>query len=464
MSTAGPVEVFVLQYVLNAAWLSTLIGAGTALVLVTLRGTHPRQRYRLAVAALVLCVVVPAIASAVATARSSALRVVVDTTSRAPLQVEAGLLIVPKTVANLILIAYVTTVVVRLLRLGFAAAQVRGLRQRATIITSGTLANRVAAHSAEWRLAPVSVALSDATQMPLLCGARSPLIILPASMASADPLILDVVLAHELAHAARRDVRANIALELAAVPLAGHPIAIFLKRLVRQSREQACDDAAIERLGVSRRHYAERLVEVARTWGTPMADAAVIGFGSRRSLENRVRAILTRPRRQSGGSVLTAVTAIATTIAIVIAVPRFTVTVGANGWKALAGVWQLDVARSRPAGMLPLRAAQLEIQVQERQIEVSQRRTTADGRRENVAFVAPIDRTAFNITMPTGLIVGARTYWSGTHLVTDAAVPGGATEHSEVSARGNELVIALVSRSPRGEMITDLVWRRVIGR
>ncbi len=99
---------------------------------------------------------------------------------------------------------------------------------------------------------------------PFLCGLLRPTIVLPrAWVAGAPPAWLDAVLAHELAHAHRRDPLVNLAQRLVEVGLFFHPAVRWLSRSLRRERE-LCADALAVRLTGDRLALAEALQSVAR--------------------------------------------------------------------------------------------------------------------------------------------------------------------------------------------------------
>jgi beta-lactamase regulating signal transducer with metallopeptidase domain len=88
---------------------------------------------------------------------------------------------------------------------------------------------------------------------PFLCGVFRPTILLPERWAgSAPPRALDAILAHELAHARRRDQVVNLAQRIVEVGLFFHPAIHWLSRSLRRERE-LCADALAVRLSADRR-------------------------------------------------------------------------------------------------------------------------------------------------------------------------------------------------------------------
>src|SRR5262245_5037176 len=88
---------------------------------------------------------------------------------------------------------------------------------------------------------PARVLVSDAVRTPMAGGVWQPVIFLPAPAASWPAEQRDVVLAHELAHIARRDPLRHVATRLAMACYWFHPLAWVAARQSALAREQACD-------------------------------------------------------------------------------------------------------------------------------------------------------------------------------------------------------------------------------
>jgi hypothetical protein len=139
---------------------------------------------------------------------------------------------------------------------------------------------------------------------PCLCGVLRPVILLPERwLATARAESLDAVLAHELAHARRRDHLVNLAQRLVETLLFFHPGVHWLSRSLRRQRE-LCADALAVRLTGDPLALARALESVARLRaGTPapLPVGAALG-GERVSLLPRIQELIgmtpIRPRPQ----------------------------------------------------------------------------------------------------------------------------------------------------------------------
>jgi len=98
---------------------------------------------------------------------------------------------------------------------------------------------------------------------PLLVGLTKPVILLPVQAATGlSRAELEAIIAHELAHLARRDAWTNLALVVAETVFFYHPLIWWLGQRARQEREEAADDLAMKVIG-NRRVYAGALARLA---------------------------------------------------------------------------------------------------------------------------------------------------------------------------------------------------------
>ena len=111
--------------------------------------------------------------------------------------------------------------------------------------------------------ANVRLACSEAVTGPITFGWRHAVVLLPRAAREWSTECLDAVLAHELAHVARRDYLVLVLAELVRALYWLNPLVSRLTAEVRAALECACDDAAL-RTGVSPEAYAKHLLELAR--------------------------------------------------------------------------------------------------------------------------------------------------------------------------------------------------------
>jgi HEAT repeat protein len=142
------------------------------------------------------------------------------------------------------------------------------------------------------------VMITEEVETPALFGALKPVVLLPASAASWPAERLEAVLAHESAHAARRDGLIELAAQLAVALHWYNPIVRTAARRLRAERELACDERVLA-AGIDRDRYAAALVAVARAAGR--RPVALLAMARPAELERRVRRLLSGRRPAAGG-------------------------------------------------------------------------------------------------------------------------------------------------------------------
>jgi protocatechuate 3,4-dioxygenase beta subunit len=162
---------------------------------------------------------------------------------------------------------------------------------------------------------------SLAVGSPLCVGWRRHSIVLPSTWRTWPAGHLAAALAHELAHALRRDVAWQLSARMACAIYWFHPLAWLAAWRMRVERESACDDWALA-TGQSPARYARILLDIAvqvslRHSAPHSFSIAMVG---RRGFERRIRAILAGPRRRgpvgrATGRLLAIATLVLTTVA-----------------------------------------------------------------------------------------------------------------------------------------------------
>jgi beta-lactamase regulating signal transducer with metallopeptidase domain len=138
---------------------------------------------------------------------------------------------------------------------------------------------------------------------PLSWGLRRPVILLDRDTLRA-PAEADAILAHEVAHVARRDWPSLILSRLVVALFWFNPLVWRLDREVAQQAEEAADSAAAARVEPAR--YAQTLLDWARLSGGAALPANAIAAGEP-GLSRRVKAILDgRVARRSGSGLAVA--------------------------------------------------------------------------------------------------------------------------------------------------------------
>lgn len=132
---------------------------------------------------------------------------------------------------------------------------------------------------------------------PAATGLWQPRVVLPRRMAEQWPLeALRPILAHELTHVRRFDLAVNAVQVVVAVFYFFHPLVWLANARLRQLREEACDDAAIEALRRDRKGYGQSLLRAVEEAGSAGSLAcAAAGFLERKSSLARRVVRITQP-------------------------------------------------------------------------------------------------------------------------------------------------------------------------
>ncbi len=234
-------------FVVHALWIGIAIGGITTLVLALLDDHRARLRHNLAYAGLLLMVVAPLLATAgsmdlFTPAARIQVTEVVERTIGLPALVEwRGRVVRGAAVAWLAGVAFC------LIRVGREWRRTACLRATGLADAGPQLRDLVTRLAIELHVRPpVTIVRSDRAEVPMVCGWRRPVILLPRGVTSQlESGQLRAVLAHELAHVRRLDYPANLLQVAAEAVLWFHPAARWVSRRVRIEREYCCDDVAV---------------------------------------------------------------------------------------------------------------------------------------------------------------------------------------------------------------------------
>jgi WD40 repeat protein/beta-lactamase regulating signal transducer with metallopeptidase domain len=166
--------------------------------------------------------------------------------------------------AATVTLAYLVGIVLMLTRLAAALHGGRRLRLAATPISDGPVAELVRrqAQRLGMKTAPL-VAWCGRMSVPVVVGIIRPMILLPSALATGfDPLQLEALITHELAHIRRFDPLVNLLQRLIEVLLFFHPAVWYVSRRVSAERENACDDLVLL-AGWPAVRYAHALLQMA---------------------------------------------------------------------------------------------------------------------------------------------------------------------------------------------------------
>lgn len=133
---------------------------------------------------------------------------------------------------------------------------------------------------------------SARTEMPMTWGVLRPVVLLPASCGEWPEERREVVLRHELAHVARRDVLTLFLAQLACAVHWFNPLCWVALHQLRAEAERCCDDRVLS-TGTRASTYAGHLLEMVRTIGRARVPSAlVLPMAHRSTFEGRLLAIL----------------------------------------------------------------------------------------------------------------------------------------------------------------------------
>lgn len=140
----------------------------------------------------------------------------------------------------------------------------------------------------------VRVVWSTSVPVPITAGVFNPLIILPAHLSSEiDEEILLSAIGHELVHVARRDYILNLIYEIIYLPLSFHPVAVLVRRRIKETRELCCDELVAKKL-MKPDVYARSLVRLLGSVPIAgrLAPNTTIGITDADILEVRIMSLL----------------------------------------------------------------------------------------------------------------------------------------------------------------------------
>ena len=286
-----------LTFLLNALWQVAAVAAAAALGDRLLRRGPARYRHALwlgaTLASLLLPVwsLVPREAPAVEGPAPAAILPAIPAAPAWTPQVQETAR-VPSRLAWMAVLVFGLSVAAHLLRLGRAWLRTRELARDAS---PAPIPERSAALVERCRqafgLKSVDILASAVVGGPVTLGALRPAIVLPPGFLDSPEDQVTAALGHEMAHIRRRDYAVNLLCELLLLPIAFHPATRWLRRRLAETREMACDEAAVERL-LGARPYARSLLALASTLAGQPRPACTLGALDADILEVRMRRLV----------------------------------------------------------------------------------------------------------------------------------------------------------------------------
>lgn len=280
-------------------WQGALIGCVAAVALTVLRNARPQQRYLVACAAMLACLLWPAVELYLRLsqpASTGSVERIAAAMASGHLSGSGGML------------GYLQERLPWLVAMWAAGACALSLRMALGLAWIGRAAQRFKADD-RWqaqldRLAgcmgvarAVRLRIVDNLASPVTAGWWRPVVLVPASLVSGmPPDLLEALLAHELGHVKRFDYIVNLGQNVVEIVLFYHPAVWWISGRIRAEREHIADELAAAALGEPRR-LARALSELERVQfsGTRLAQAANGG-----DLMARIKRLV-RPDRQALG-------------------------------------------------------------------------------------------------------------------------------------------------------------------
>ena len=142
--------------------------------------------------------------------------------------------------------------------------------------------------------AATTTRVSGEVSSPMIVGARTPVLLLPEGFARHTENEIRAALCHELAHIQRQDYLVNVACQVAALPLAWHPVVDWVQQRIQMTREMVCDAMAAQEMK-SHLGYAKCLLALAHSMlgGRDMAaQTQFLGLFGNHTLEERVMRLM----------------------------------------------------------------------------------------------------------------------------------------------------------------------------
>ena len=193
--------------------------------------------------------------------------------------------------------------------LGVSAWTLRRLRGESRTVADPTMQRYFAeeAGALHLELPEGCLRMSAACAVPMTWGIYKKTVLLPEQSAEWEEKRLRLVLRHELAHIARGDVLVTLLTTVSALLLWFHPLVWVMLRASARAREQACDDVALERSGVSADDFAEELLAAVAGLGSttrPWMPLALAVSASAKAMRGRLASLVQAGRARGGYSLM----------------------------------------------------------------------------------------------------------------------------------------------------------------
>ena len=137
---------------------------------------------------------------------------------------------------------------------------------------------------------------SEIVKVPMMTGLWKPVILFPISLLSQlPPEEVEAILLHELAHIKRKDYFINLLQHFGEIIFFFNPAVLWLSSLIRDERENCCDDIAIRETN-NKENFVHALV-VFQEYNLSYSKQALAFPGQKNHLLNRVKRIITNKNK-----------------------------------------------------------------------------------------------------------------------------------------------------------------------
>jgi beta-lactamase regulating signal transducer with metallopeptidase domain len=306
------------EYVVNALWQLPVLAAG-AWLFVRLARPSPRVQHGIWLAVLALAVLLPGRglrkaepvqATAMVTQASMAMGE--EPSSLFPRTHDLNL---SSSVSRWLVRIYLATVVLALFRIArawHAAHRLVG-HSRETFQHRAELADL----SSRFQVKLPQLRESEEVSSPMVVGVTAPIVLLPEGFARFTEDEVRAALCHELAHLKRQDYLMNLVCQVAASPLAWHPVVHAVQQRIRMTREMVCDAIAAQEME-SDIGYAKCLLALAHSMlgeRDITGRAEFLGLFNRNTLEERIMRLMETTKMSTRARVARVATGAAVMIA-----------------------------------------------------------------------------------------------------------------------------------------------------
>jgi bla regulator protein BlaR1 len=199
--------------------------------------------------------------------------------------------------ASLIITIWFIIFSARLARILGGLGRMQRIRHYRTHVPSSYWAERVNALAALLQIrTPVSLLESELIKAPMMAGVFKPVILLPFSLLAQLPAgEMEAILLHELAHIRRKDYLINLLQSFAEILFFFNPGVWWISSLIREERENCCDDIAVG-VGGNKKEFIHALVSF-QEYGGVANKFGIALRGTGNHLLQRVKRILVQDEK-----------------------------------------------------------------------------------------------------------------------------------------------------------------------